>query len=82
MRRMKEAKLSELAADLETDAPADLASSTEVVSYIHEFIRLTRIEDMHDWPVDIGLMLELVFVLILPYVAHVSAIVVFEELLR
>lgn len=50
--------------------------------YTHLHIHLTRIERAKEFPVDVALALEFLFVLLLPYLAHVSSIYVFDTLLH
>lgn len=50
--------------------------------YTHKHIQLTRVENLREFPVETHLVVELLFVVLLPYVAHVSSIFVFEHLLH
>lgn len=88
MRRKKEAKIEEITKEIETEGPEgsrfpDIDPKTdEFEFYTNEFIRLSRVENMKEFPVDFSLVLEFLFVLALPYLAEVSSVYVFEELLH
>lgn len=48
--------------------------------YTHEFIRLQKVEATAEYPIDVAILQETVLILVLPYLAHVSSIFVFEHL--
>lgn len=88
MRRKKEAKIEEITDEIEMEGPdgarfPDIDPKTdEFEFYTNEFIRLNRVENMKEFPIDFSLVVEFIFVLLLPYLAHVSSIFVFEKLLH
>lgn len=89
MRHQKEARIDDITDEIRHSGPDDdVFPDTRPVEpshydeYTYEYIKLSRVENMREFPVDFSLVLEFVFVLILPYLAHVSSIFVFEELLH
>lgn len=89
MRHQKEARIDDITDEIRHSGPDDdVFPDTRPVEpshydeYTYEYIKLSRVENMREFPVDFSLVLEFAFVLLLPYVAHVSSIFVFEELLH
>lgn len=85
MHGMKAAKLAQLRD--RGSGPAVLlepppSTAADLNRYTHEYIRLDRVQSMREWPIDFGIVLEFVMVLLLPYLAELSASYVFEELLH
>lgn len=86
MRALKETKIEIIANRMEKDIDPeneffpdiDFESVENVSAYMHEYIALTRVEGMREYPVDISIIQEFLFVLALPYVAHVSSTIFFE----
>lgn len=58
------------------------AGRADYDEYTHKHIQLSRVENLREFPVETHLVVELVFVVMLPYVAHISSIFVFEHLLH
>lgn len=89
MRRVKDEYVDWLQAELRATGPDDSvfphtrpAVRTDYDEYTHKHIQLTRVENLREFPVETHLVVELLFVVLLPYVAHVSSIFVFEHLLH
>lgn len=89
MRSAKEIRIDHIAADIRSRGPTDdeamfpetRADSQSVVGeYTHGYIQLSQVRSMHEYPIDISMVQEFLFVLLLPYVAHLSSIYVFEHL--
>lgn len=89
MRTSKEARIAAIIEEVRESGPDDHAfpdtrpiDPTDYDEYTSQFIRLTWVENTREFPVDFSLVLEFVLVLVLPYLAHISSIFVFEELLH
>jgi len=89
MRAAKEAKIEDIAGTVRRIGPdtddrmfpdTHVESPDHADEYTHEFIRLQKVEATSEYPVDIAILQETVFVLVLPYLAHISSIFVFEHL--
>lgn len=86
MRGMKEARVERISRAMVEGGPdggpaTDALPDPGDVDYTYEFIRLTRVENMHEFPVDLSLVLEFCVALLLPYAADVSTALVSEALL-
>ncbi|MFB6267482.1 MAG: hypothetical protein ABEI31_07465 [Halodesulfurarchaeum sp.] len=89
MRAAKEARIDDIAEDIRRSGPEDdeemfpetrANSPDEGIEYTHGYIQLSQVRSMHEYPIDVSMVQEFLFVLLLPYVAHVSSIYVFEHL--
>ncbi|MFB6254212.1 MAG: hypothetical protein ABEI06_06365 [Halobacteriaceae archaeon] len=89
MHHKKRAKIEEICEDIKDAGPEDdpnvfpetsPTAEEEFDKYSHDYIRLNRVENMKEFPVDFSLVLELLFVLLIPYLAHISSTFVFKRL--
>lgn len=89
MRSAKEVRIDHIAADIRARGPFDdeemfpetrADSQTTIGRYTHGYIQLSQVRSMHEYPIDISMVQEFLFVLLLPYVAHLSSIYVFEHI--
>ncbi|MFB6103738.1 MAG: hypothetical protein ABEJ57_01450 [Halobacteriaceae archaeon] len=89
MRAAKEAKIETIAGTVREIGPDNddrMFPDTHVETpdhadeYTHEYIRLQQVQSTAEYPVDIAILQETIFVLVLPYLAHISSIFVFEHL--
>ena len=89
MRAAKAARIEAIAEDIRNGGPDDdygmfpetRAESPDAVGeYTHGYIRLSQVRSMHEYPIDVSMVQEFLFVLLLPYLADVSSLVVFEYL--
>lgn len=82
LKEAKHRKIQELAADVEALGPQDddrmfpetsvPESVDEGHAYIQYFIKITKVENTHEYPVDVSHIQELVLAAIVPFVAHVT----------
>lgn len=84
MRRMRAAKLEAIgrefaAAGVDDRLPPDAPGADEDVdAYTRGYIKLARVRETKEYPLDLGIVEELLFALALPYLTHVSMTVVVE----
>lgn len=84
MKSAKESKIHSIAQHIRGEFPPDDELITNIdfedleepLQYGHEYRRLTHVENMHEYPVDISLIQEFLLILLLPYFASISSTVV------
>lgn len=89
MKAAKEAKMEDIAGTVRERGPDTddgmfpetfVETPDHVSEYTHEYIRMRKVEDTAEYPVDVAIVQEVLLILILPFLAHVSSIYVFEHL--
>lgn len=89
MKAAKEAKIEEIADWVRERGPetddrmfpeTTIETPDHAGEYTHEYIRLQKVESTAEYPVDVAILQEIVLILILPFLAHVASIYVFEHL--
>lgn len=88
MKNAKHEKIQELAREVEASGPREdemMFPETSVPEtpddgheYVQYFIKMTRVENTHEYPIDVSHLQELVLAALVPFVAHVTVTVLFS----